>query len=309
MEDSVGNICEEMLEKLAELDFSPSHLRDLNEQMRVWLESAHEMTLLRSENAALGKQVKDLEQIIRDAVQDETEPCRSVMDDTDAERWRQEKILRPKQDSSELMEENNTLVEQVTRLEEQREQDKISLNKLKVALNTMELEMVEARVEVQHRDELIEQTRSQLKQAEVTVQECYNVIEDLRQTNQQLRQQLEEKQEEITLAHVRDVTTESEGRKSPPLSFAEEIQLLISSTPIHQEKEQTEVCPKPPPETVPESPHRSLIQVTGVYLCCAFILTGLALVIVLFCLGISNTFVMKSLWTRAHLHYYTLPPI
>lgn len=48
-----------MLQKIAELDYSQSQLRDLNAEMRHWLDAADdEMAVLRSENAALRKQVK-----------------------------------------------------------------------------------------------------------------------------------------------------------------------------------------------------------------------------------------------------------
>lgn len=48
-----------MLERIAELDYSQSHLRDLNAKMRHWLDVADDdMAVLRSENAALSQQVK-----------------------------------------------------------------------------------------------------------------------------------------------------------------------------------------------------------------------------------------------------------
>lgn len=48
-----------MLEKIAELDYSQSQLRDLNAEMRHWLDVADdEVAMLRSENTSLRKQVK-----------------------------------------------------------------------------------------------------------------------------------------------------------------------------------------------------------------------------------------------------------
>lgn len=48
-----------MFEKIAELDYSQGQLRDLNSEMRHWLDVADdEMAVLRSENASLRKQVK-----------------------------------------------------------------------------------------------------------------------------------------------------------------------------------------------------------------------------------------------------------
>lgn len=49
-----------MLEKIAELDYSQSQLRELNAEMRHWLDVADDdMAVLRSENLSLKKQVKE----------------------------------------------------------------------------------------------------------------------------------------------------------------------------------------------------------------------------------------------------------
>lgn len=49
----------EMLEKMAELDYSRGQLKDLNTKMRHWLDVAdNEMAVLRSENTFLKTQVK-----------------------------------------------------------------------------------------------------------------------------------------------------------------------------------------------------------------------------------------------------------
>lgn len=48
-----------MQEKIAELDYSQSQLRDLNAEMRHWLDVADdEVAVLRTENTHLRKQVK-----------------------------------------------------------------------------------------------------------------------------------------------------------------------------------------------------------------------------------------------------------
>lgn len=48
-----------MLEKIAELEYSQSQLRDLNAEMRHWLDAADdEVAMLRLENASFRKQVK-----------------------------------------------------------------------------------------------------------------------------------------------------------------------------------------------------------------------------------------------------------
>lgn len=49
-----------MLEKIAELDHSKNQLKELNTEMRQWLDAADEdMAVLRSENTLLKKQVKE----------------------------------------------------------------------------------------------------------------------------------------------------------------------------------------------------------------------------------------------------------
>ncbi|XP_034545951.1 uncharacterized protein LOC117817374 isoform X5 [Notolabrus celidotus] len=84
----------DMLEKIAELDYSRNHLRDLNAKMRHWLDVADDdMAGLRSENAALSQQVKNLEKIISEAEKDEAEPCRSLLaDELYAKRWSETEI-------------------------------------------------------------------------------------------------------------------------------------------------------------------------------------------------------------------------
>lgn len=55
----VCRTAKEMLEKIAELEYSQSQLRDLNTEMRHWLDVADdEVAMLRSDNASFRKQVK-----------------------------------------------------------------------------------------------------------------------------------------------------------------------------------------------------------------------------------------------------------
>lgn len=50
---------EEMLDKIAELDYSQNQMKEQNTEMRRWLDAADDdMAVLRSENMALRKQVK-----------------------------------------------------------------------------------------------------------------------------------------------------------------------------------------------------------------------------------------------------------
>ncbi|KAM7389837.1 hypothetical protein PAMP_023791 [Pampus punctatissimus] len=156
--------------------------------MRHWLDVADdEMTVLRSDNAALRKQISlcvcSLEKMVSDAQQVEAEPCRSLLaDDPDVKRCSEKDIQKL-----------------VKSLQQQTEQDKNSLNKLSVAYHTLEFGIEEAQLGLQHKEEVINQKNLLLKHAEETVEECSNIIKDLKQTNQELRKQLENQQDEASL--------------------------------------------------------------------------------------------------------------
>lgn len=56
----IGRSQKDMLEKIAELDHSQSHLRELNAEMRQWLDAADDdNAVLRLENANLRKQLNE----------------------------------------------------------------------------------------------------------------------------------------------------------------------------------------------------------------------------------------------------------
>ncbi|XP_030000909.1 kinectin-like [Sphaeramia orbicularis] len=303
-------ISTEMLEKIAELDHSRNQLRELNSEMRRWLDVADEdMAVLRSENSALKKQVKDLEKMVHNAQQDEAESCRALLaDDLDIKRRNEEKIQTLEQESAILKEENKKLTAENFELQQQ--QDKMSLNTLKTSLQTLE--------------KLLE-----LKHAEETVEEYSTIIKDLKLTNQKLREQVEAGQLELSLAAVNDPIGAKEGSVSP-LSFADEIKQLASFTdvitltadlrePQHEEAEAEEL-PKPPCFTVDPQTKRcagvldTVFHKLTQFLLCLFILTLLAFVASGCFTGNSFT---DTLWNNAQLmlkpyvrvHYGCLPPV
>ncbi|XP_056239179.1 girdin-like isoform X2 [Seriola aureovittata] len=218
----------EMLEKIAELDYSQSQLKELNTEMRHWLDVADEdMAALRSENVTLRKQVKTLEKIVSEAQQIEAEPSRSLLtDDLDVKRCSDRKIQKLEEESTMMKEQNKKLTAELKKLQQEREQDKISLSKFKVSLQTLELGMEEAQLGLLHRDEVIQKKNLKLKHSEGTVEECSIIIKDLRLTNQELRKQLENRQDEAILSALIE---ENEGSLSPPLSFADEMKLQAAS--------------------------------------------------------------------------------
>nr|XP_046263117.1 uncharacterized protein LOC124068724 isoform X3 [Scatophagus argus] len=224
----------ELLERIAELDYSKSQLRDLNAEMRHWLDLADdEVTTLRSENDRLRQQVKSLEKIISEAQQVEAEPCRSALSDNlDVKRFNEKEIQELERESTKMKEQNKKLTAELKSLQQERDQDKSSLSKFRVALQTTEWGLEEAQLELQRRDEVIHQTNLQLKHSEETFEEFSNIIKDLRLTNQELRKQLEDRQAEASFAILNDVMVEKEGSLSAPLSFAEEIKLLTSSAEV-----------------------------------------------------------------------------
>ncbi|XP_073342661.1 uncharacterized protein [Pagrus major] len=224
----------EMLEKIAELEYSQSQLRDLNGEMRRWLDVADdEVAVLRSDNADLRKQVKALEKIISEAQQVEAETCGSLLgDDLDLKRRSEQKIQELEKESTMMKEENKKLTAELKSLQQERCRDKIGLNEFRVSLQTLERGIEEAQLRLQQRDEIIHQKELQLKHLEETAEECCNIIKDLRLINQELRKQLEERQDEASLVFLNDAMAEKEGLLSRPLSFAEEIKLLASSATV-----------------------------------------------------------------------------
>nr|XP_046263116.1 uncharacterized protein LOC124068724 isoform X2 [Scatophagus argus] len=302
----------ELLERIAELDYSKSQLRDLNAEMRHWLDLADdEVTTLRSENDRLRQQVKSLEKIISEAQQVEAEPCRSALSDNlDVKRFNEKEIQELERESTKMKEQNKKLTAELKSLQQERDQDKSSLSKFRVALQTTEWGLEEAQLELQRRDEVIHQ--------------------DLRLTNQELRKQLEDRQAEASFAILNDVMVEKEGSLSAPLSFAEEIKLLTSSaevtasmsdfTDLRHEETETEEQLESHSLTMDLRTQRragileSVGRRAGLFMLFIFII-----ILAFGALGSStgNFFSINTLWSSAGLmlqpycsvHYDALPPI
>ncbi|XP_047441953.1 ninein-like [Mugil cephalus] len=324
---------QEMLEKIAELDYSQSHLRDLNAEMRTWLDVADDdMALLRSENAMLRKQVKDLEMFINKAQQVEAEPCWSAQaNDHSVKRCSEKKIQMLETESIKLKEQNKKLNAELTSLQQERDQDKISLSNFKVSLHDFEFGMEEVQYELQHKDEVIHQKNLQLQHFEETVEEFSDVIKDLRLTNQELKKQLEDKLAEASFAAVNDLMREKEGSFCPPLSFAEEIKLLASAaensfthvTDLRHEETEAEELLEPQSLTVvlqtKSCADKSELasQRPWLFVLCIFILAVLTFMASGNCGRNSDLFSFDTWWNNARLmfrpycsvHYGALPPI
>ncbi|XP_061642940.1 uncharacterized protein LOC133484429 isoform X8 [Phyllopteryx taeniolatus] len=171
----------EMLEKVAELDHSRSQLKLRNTEMRHLLDAADdEMTVLRSENEALRKQVKTLEQMIVDVQHVEAQPFRLPLGDDlylkQSTKFRQQELVGDGKEHNAMMEQNKNLIAEVQRFQEQREKDMMSLSKFSVALKNSEFRTEEAQIGLQQRDEVIQQNKLQLKQAEETIEEYSSII-------------------------------------------------------------------------------------------------------------------------------------
>ncbi|KAG7230400.1 hypothetical protein INR49_024506 [Caranx melampygus] len=278
-----------MLEKIAELDYSQSQLKELNAEMRRWLDVADDdMAVLRSENTALRKQVKNLEKIVSDAKQVEAEPSRTLLiHDLDMKKRRDDKIQKLEEESDMMKEQNKKL--------------------------TAESGMEEAQLGLLHRDEAIYQKNLQLKHSEETVEECSVIIKDLKLINQALREQLENRQDE----HLLSLMEEKEGTLSPPLSLADEIRLLAASDEEktsmshweHQSNEDTEAGEerllKPQSLTVEQKNTRcegileTAIQRAGLYV------MGIFIVLILLFMegniaGCDASISISNLWTHVH---------
>ncbi|XP_038142452.1 GRIP1-associated protein 1-like [Cyprinodon tularosa] len=232
MDSSGENISQkDMLEKIAELDHSQSHLRELNAEMRQWLDAADDdNAVLRLENANLRKQLNDIERILTELQQVESEPCGPLLGDGLCEKQISEKRIQDlERETLKWQEENKELTVELKNVKQQRDQDRISLRKLRNEFENLEIGVEELQLELQHRDELINQKHQHLKHLEETVEEYSNIIKELRLAKQELSNQLEDRQVDATFTTVAEVMTEEEGQPSPQLSIAEEIKLLFSS--------------------------------------------------------------------------------
>ncbi|XP_067375176.1 uveal autoantigen with coiled-coil domains and ankyrin repeats protein-like isoform X6 [Channa argus] len=169
----------EVLEKMTELEYSLHHQRNLNAEMRLWLDIADDdIAQLRSENAALKKKVKDQAMTISVAQQVKTEPCRTLLaNDLDVKRITDNNIKRlQEEESTKIKEQNKKLSAELKSLQLERDLDKISLNASKVAAQAFEQYMEEACSGLQHMDEVIHQKILKLKHLEETVEEYYNMM-------------------------------------------------------------------------------------------------------------------------------------
>ncbi|XP_042349825.1 uncharacterized protein LOC121948492 [Plectropomus leopardus] len=211
-----------------------------------------------------------------------------------------------------MKEQNKKLTAELKSLQQERDQDKLSLLKSKAAFQTLE------------RD-------SQLKHSEETIEEFSNVIQALRLTNQELREQLEDRLDEASLATEKDLIGGKEGSLSPPLSFALEMKLLAStaevknntsdSADLTQEETEAEEQQKPQSLTVDLQIKRcagileTAVQKAEVFLLSVIILTVLAFLASGSFTG--NFFSINNLWSSAYLmlqpycsvHYGVLPPV
>ncbi|KAM9741479.1 uncharacterized protein ACNS7B_012564 [Menidia menidia] len=337
MDATIENISvEEMLETIAELDYSQSQLRGLNAEMRHWLDVADDdIATLRSENADLKKQVKNLEKIVSEAEEEEAEPCGSLLtEDAEVKRCREIKLRDLELESIKMKEQNKGLAAQIKSLEQERDQDKMMLSKLRDALRTLENEMEDVNLTLQQREEVIHQKSLKLKHLEDTVEECSRVIKDLRMTKQELVKQLEEKRHEASLDVQTEQMDEGDKRSINRLSIAEEIQLLdpppdtmTSKTDIEELGPAEELLE---PQSLPvdlntescatgdRCPEALKIPVlrAGLLMLCLFSFYVLACLALGCCTGDSEFF-SSILWSSARLklqpylsvHYGTLPPI
>nr|XP_012773087.2 golgin subfamily A member 1-like [Maylandia zebra] len=322
----------EMLEKIAELEYSQSLLRDQNADMRKLLDGADDdMAALGSENKSLRKQVETMEKVFQDLQQTEAEPCIALEDDFEAHRRNEEKIRELEKESTAMKKKYEKLAAELKSLQQEIEQDKLSLSNLKSEIQELKFKREEDQSNLEHKDEAIQLIYLQLNQLSETVEECFNNIKDLRQTTQELSKQLEDRQDEATF----DLMREKERVLNRPLSFAEEIKLLATTAEMNtgmtdstnhgnvDEEAKTEELLKPHLPTVklqskrcPGTLEKAIWRV-GFFMLCIFILMIIAFVASGCFAGTSDFSSITTLWTSAHLmlqpywsvQYGALPPI
>ncbi|XP_075902652.1 uncharacterized protein LOC142901835 isoform X2 [Nelusetta ayraudi] len=316
----------DMLEKLAEQNYSQNQLRDLNAKMRHWLDVADdELVTLRSENTHLRKQVNALEKIISEAQQTEPEPSKPVLtDDLDVIASSQQRIKSLEKECTLMREHNEKLSTELRALQQERDVDKISLSKFKNELQALECAIEEAESGLQLKDEVIQQKDQLLRHAEETEEEFLSTIKDLRLAKQELRQQLEERENEASLAVLTEVT-EGDGAPSSPLNFAEEIKLLTSSGKMEinvfdsfdhrHEDSDTEEQLGPQNQTADVQTQRCVgvlqtaVQRVGLFVPLIFVLIILAFMALGSCVEHYDFLAFLMLQPYCCVHYDSLPPI
>ncbi|XP_034067740.1 reticulocyte-binding protein 2 homolog a-like [Gymnodraco acuticeps] len=176
---------------------------------------------------------------------------------------------------------------------------------------------------------LTEEKNLQLKYSEELKEEYFNIIECLRQKNQELGEQLEDRRDTASLTIVNDLMEKKEETLS--LSFAEELQLLAFSPEVkpsmadsadlrHEECEAEEPLK---PLSLPEEHHtkrwagtlETAVQIAGLFLLFIFFLIVLGFLASGSFRG--NFFSINTLWSGTRLmlqpyysvHYGALPPI
>ncbi|XP_006781389.1 outer dense fiber protein 2-like isoform X2 [Neolamprologus brichardi] len=325
----------EMLEKIAELEYSQSLLRDQNADMRKLLDGADDdMAALGSENKSLRKQVEAMEKVFQDLQQTEAEPCIALADDFEAHRRNEEKIRELEKESTVMKEKYEKLAAELKSLQQEIDQDKLTLSNLKFEIQDLKFQREEDQSKLEHKNEALHRASIdlQLNQLNETVEECFNNIKDLRQTTQELSKQLEDRRDEATF----DLMREKKRVPNRPLSFAEEIKLLASTAEMNtgmtdstnlgnclQEEAKTEELLKPHLPAVklqskrcPGTLEKAIWRV-GFFMLCIFILMIIAFVASGCFAGTSDFSSFTTLWTSAHLmlqpywsvQYGALPPI
>ncbi|XP_049614883.1 kinesin-like protein KIF20B isoform X7 [Syngnathus scovelli] len=140
----------------------------------------------------------------------EAQPCRLPLGgDLDVKQSTEIKLQVLEKECSEMKEQNAKLIAEVQRLQKQREQDKMSLSKFSTALKNNE-------------------SKLQLQQVEETVEEYSNVIKDLRLANQELRNHLEDREDEALLTVLCDLMEKKKESHFAEMSLAEELKLLAT---------------------------------------------------------------------------------
>ncbi|XP_061783655.2 uncharacterized protein [Nerophis lumbriciformis] len=230
-----------------------------------------------------------LEQMNTDGVRGKVEPCRWHLDQDPGEKSRKTEYMIEKLEMQSMVmkEQNKELTAEVQILQEQKEKDQIRLNRFSLALQN---------------------------------------LEDLRLTNQELKSQLEDREDEASLDTLNDLLGDKEASHVPAMSLAEEIRLLASTAGMksmlvpskdssHEDSEPEEASSllvKPPTSKCTQAKTSSSHKVV--------VLCMLLLVAILLSLaaGSHADFVsISELWRRLcltlepyfNVHYGALPPV
>ncbi|KAL7374041.1 hypothetical protein ABVT39_020743 [Epinephelus coioides] len=119
---------------------------------------------------------------------------------------------------------NISLIEEVARLEAQRDKQNGKIENLKEAVRALQHQIVEAESFIWTKDELLTKQTSEIAGLKELTEELFLLITDLKQSNSDLKTQLDTRQEEEILAGIKDLQKQVQEARAETVSVQETLQ-------------------------------------------------------------------------------------